>query len=144
MGEFIKMGRFNSPTNYSLNAKAGKNVHYQTILNNLQKFNDAYTANLPLKTILSKIFEQLELHGGGNDANLIANINTSLKEYFGANYTDAFSTKLQNLLNDKLMLDALKVFVKILKVHILNQLESWTGLCRMTSKLSFILARNVS
>ena len=28
--------------------------------------------------------------------------------------------------------------------YILNQLESWTGLCRMTSKLSFILARNVS
>ena len=28
--------------------------------------------------------------------------------------------------------------------HILNQLESWTGLCRITSKLSFILARNIS
>lgn len=27
---------------------------------------------------------------------------------------------------------------------ILNQLESWTGLCRITSKLSFILARNTS
>ena len=30
------------------------------------------------------------------------------------------------------------------KSNILNQLESWTGLCRITSKLSFILARNIS